>query len=274
MFDYLILFLFGLLIGSFLNVVVYRETLEIKNPLKSFKWLPPWFMGKSHCVHCHHPLSWRENIPLLSFLFLKGRCSYCQKSISWRYPVIELFTAIEFIWLYYLIKQFVFFKQLEGVYSLGVLVFWLFVFSLSFVLTYIDIKTYTLPDSLLLPAIFVGILRLFFTGRWQFLLAGAGLMLFYLSLYLITSRKGIGFGDVKLGFFIGVVLGWWQWILVATFIAFLTGAIVGVILIILKKKHMKSPLPFGPFLLLGMLITKLWGDYLWSYYLSLSNYGS
>jgi leader peptidase (prepilin peptidase)/N-methyltransferase len=185
---------------------------------------------------------------------------------------VELLTAVEFVWIYWLLSRLSFFQQMEGVYSLLVLGFWLFIFSLSIVLIVIDARTQILPDSLVLIGVVAAVARLLVTGRWEFLLTGLGLFLFFLMLFLITGGKGIGFGDVKLAFFIGVVLGWWQWAVVSMFIAFLTGAVVGVILILLSKKTLKSALPFGPFLLGAMLLTKILGDYLWHGYVGILGY--
>lgn len=267
MIEYLFLFVFGMVVGSFLSVVVYRETRDEEEVSSSpVSWLPPWVLGRSFCDHCKKELSWYENIPLLSFVLLRGKCCHCGKKINISYPLIELFTALEFVWVYWLIQRLSFFRQMEGVFSLGVLGFWLFIFSLSIVLAIIDIKSGILPDSLIIAGSVAAVARLFITGRWEFLLTGVVLFAFFLFLYLITQGKGIGFGDVKLAFFIGVVLGWWQWVLVAMFMAFLTGAVAGVILIVLKRKTLKSALPFGPFLLGGMLIAKVLGEYLWGLY--------
>jgi leader peptidase (prepilin peptidase) / N-methyltransferase len=268
---YLTLFILGLLVGSFLSVIIYRETIDFKiKKLKGLSaWLPPWATGRSECDFCHAKLKWFENIPLLSFLIQGGKCRYCHKKIKTTYPLFELFTALEFVWLYWLIQKFSFFQQMEGFYSFLTLGFWIFVFSLSIVLSIIDFKKGILPDSLIFAGILVAVLRLLITGRYLFLLSGLGLFGFFLGLYLLTRGKGIGFGDVKLAFFIGVVLGWWQWVIVAIFIAFLTGAFVGVILIISQKKTMKSTLPFGPFLLGGMLIAKIFGEYIWLWYMQL-----
>lgn len=270
---YVFLFLIGLAVGSFLNVVIYREVNEIQaeqeagslwGKLKS--WLPQWAVDRSFCDHCKKPLAWHENIPVLSYLLQAGKCKTCHKPITPQYPFIELLTALEFVWLYWLLSQFSFFGQVEGFYSFALTGYWFFIFSVSLVLALIDLKTQILPDIIVLPAIGVSLLRLFFTGQWQFLLAAGLTSLFLLSLYLVTRGRGIGFGDVKLGLFIGLVLGWWQRIVVAVFLAFLTGAIVGVIMIIAKKKTIKSAIPFGPFLLLGMGIGKLIGDQLWGWY--------
>ena len=271
---YLILFLLGLAVGSFLNVVVYREVNEIEKEIESKKnwpariksWLPAWVWGRSTCDHCHQQLAWYDNIPLLSYVLLGGKCRVCHKPITLQYPLVELLTGLEFVWLYWLLSKFTFFGRVEGFYSLSLLGYWLVIFSVSLVITIIDLRTQIIPDAVLLPAIGMALVRLFFTHQWQFLISALVVGLFFLSLYVVTKGKGIGLGDVKLGFLIGLVLGWWQRVLVAIFLAFLTGAMVGVIVVILKKKTLKSTIPFGPFLLLGMWLAKLWGDLIWGWY--------
>jgi leader peptidase (prepilin peptidase) / N-methyltransferase len=274
---YLVLFIFGLVVGSFLSVVVYRETRtsnpKINNQKSKIKknnlekYLPAWVIGRSFCDNCKKQIKWFDNIPLLSYVLLKGKCRYCKKKITISYPMIELFTAIEFVWIYWVLSQFSFFRQMEGILSFGVLLYWIFIFTLSFTLAVIDFKKQILPDSLVFTGIVVSVLRLVITGRWQFLISGLVLFGLFWLLYQVTlwiySREGIGFGDVKLAFFIGVTLGWWQWVLIATMIAFLTGALFGIILIIMQKKSMKSSLAFGPFLLFGMLVAKLFADQIW-----------
>lgn len=265
---WLLLIIFGLIVGSFISVVIYRETQENPEPVSHWQsWLPPWVLGRSQCDHCKHELAWYDNIPLLSFLFLKGKCRSCQHPIQRSYPLVELLMAVQFVWIYWLLKQLSFFQQMEGSYSFLVLGFWLFIVTLSLALAWIDLKTQLLPDSLTYTGIAVAVLRLFVTGRWEFLWTGLGLFLFFLGLFVLTRGKGMGFGDVKLAFFIGVVLGWWQWAVVAMVIAFLTGAIVGVILIALNKKGLKSAIPFGPFMLGGMIVAKVFGDAIWMSYM-------
>jgi len=269
---YLFIFLLGLCVGSFLNVVVYRETQEIcdrDSDRDLRKHLPSWIFGKSYCDNCKKKITWHDNIPLLSFLFLKGRCRFCGKKISLQYPLFEILTAVEFVWIYWLLTRLSFFGRWEGFYSLALLIYWFFIFSVSLAIALVDFKIGIIPDALLLPAIFASFLRLFITGQWHFLATAFLTSAFFLFLFLVTRGKGLGFGDVKLGFLIGLVLGWWQRALVAVFLAFLTGAAVGVTLILMGKKKRKEAIAFGPFLLGGMLAAKIWGDVIWEYYVSL-----
>ena len=260
--DYLILFVFGLVIGSFLNVVIFRLRFG-GSPLK----------GRSLCDHCHRQIAWYDNIPLLSFLLLRGRCRHCHQQIPIGYPLVELLIGLEFVWVYWLLKvNFSFFGQVEGSYSLGLLIYWLILFSGSAVIIIYDIKNMLIPEKVLFPLTVVAFSRLFFSQQWQVLPVAIASFLFLLMLYFLTKilikKEGIGFGDVELGFFMGLVLGW-PLILIAYFLAFLTGAIWGVILIIIGKKKLKERIAFGPFLLLGMIVAKLWGWSIWQWYLGM-----
>jgi prepilin signal peptidase PulO-like enzyme (type II secretory pathway) len=129
-----------------------------------------------------------------------------------------------------------------------------------------DLKYMIIPDEILWPLVVIAVLRLFVSHQWQVLYVAVGSSLFLLSLWVITRGKGMGMGDVKLAFLMGLVLGW-PLVLVAYFLAFLTGATAGVILMLLNKKKFKDKIAFGPFLLLGMLIAKLWGWSIWYWYM-------
>lgn len=277
---YLILFILGLCVGSFLNVVVYRETKEtglakkINYEKKSLwrkmrSWLPLWVFGRSFCDHCRKDIPWYDNVPILSYIFLGGKCRFCGRKISFQYPLFEILTAAEFVWLYWLLSRLSFFGRWEGFHSFVLLGYWFFIFSISLVISIIDLKINIIPDVILLPTIIISFLRLFITGQWEFLLTAFLSGLFFLSLFFLTRGRGLGFGDVKLGFLMGLVLGWRQRVLVAIFLAFLTGAMVGVMLILTGKKTRKSAIAFGPFLSGGMLIAKIWGDVIWEWYTNL-----
>ena len=253
--DYWLMFLLGLAVGSFLNVVIYRLR-HGRSPIK----------GRSICDQCKRQLGWRDNIPLLSWLWLRGRCRYCKAKIPADYPIIELLSGLEFVWVYWLLKvNFSFFGQVEGFYSLALLVYWLILFSGSLVIAIYDLKYMIIPDEVWWLLVVVAGVRLFFSHQWQVLPAAVASGLFLYSLYWLTRRKGMGFGDVKLGVLMGLVLGW-PLIIVAYFFAFLTGAGVGVILILTGKKKFKQKIAFGPFLILGMLVAKLWGWSIWQWY--------
>lgn len=243
------LFIFGLIIGSFLNAIIYRLE-KSESALK----------GRSYCPHCKHILSWQDLIPILSFTLLKGKCRYCKKKISVQYPLVEVGTAVLFLLIFNLqfsslnefsIFQFSKFLQLLVVSSLLVI---LFVY---------DLRKYILPDVILLPAIaVVGIWKLI--EHWSLkienlepllnplfaaILAGA----FFFALFWFSRGRAMGFGDVKLAVFMGLFLGWPN-VLFALFVAFVVGAIIGVGLIAFEKKGLKSEIPFGPFLIAGTFV--------------------
>src|SRR3989344_1642169 len=244
--DYWLLFFLGACIGSFLGVVLYR----LRRGGSALK-------GRSVCDHCRRQIGWYDNIPLLSYFFLGGKCRYCRKAISIEYPLTELMFGIEFVWVYWLLKiNFNFFNWVEGWYSLALLIYWLVLFSGLAAIAIYDYRYQLIPDQILLPLIIVSGLRLFVSQAWGAVLVALGSMAFLGLLHWLTRGKGMGLGYVYLGFLLGLVLGWPQ-IMVAYFVAFLTGAVIGVILIMVKHKHLKTKIAFGPFLVLGLVVAKL-----------------
>lgn len=253
--DFLILFLLGICVGSFLNVVIYR----LRNNDSAMR-------GRSYCDHCKKPISWLDNIPLFSYLVLGGKSRCCHKTILIDYPLVELLSGLQFVWVYWLLKvNFNFFGQLEGFYSFGLLIYWLILFAGSLTIAVFDFKYMLIPDKVLWVMAVAAGGRLLVTHQWEYLLIGLLSGLFLWSLKTISKGK-MGDGDIYLGVVMGLVLGWPQ-ILVAFFLAFLTGASAGVILILLSKKKLKDKIAFGPFLLLGMLIAKMWGWAIWQGYM-------
>ena len=254
---YSLVFVFGLAVGSFLNCVIYR--LE-KN--ESF------LKGRSYCPHCKHILGWKDLIPVFSFLILKGKCRYCHQKISLQYPLVELSTAIIFlfIWLkFYAIAQ-------------NFNLFFYLIISCFLILIFVyDLKHYIIPDKIIYPAILIAflynILYSYFTLRTPYFILNSiysalGAAGFFLLIFLISKGKWLGFGDVKLAFFMGFFLGFPN-ILVALFFAFFSGAIIGIGLIISGKKTLKSEVPFGPFLVAGTFITLFLGETTINWYLNL-----
>ena len=252
-FFYFIAFFFGLTLGSFLNCVIYR--LETGgNFLK----------GRSFCPYCKHSLSFWDLIPVLSFFILKRKCRYCQKLISWQYPLVELGTAILFLAIFY------YFISLGFFYT-----FFLFFVACLLILIFVyDLKHYIIPDSLIFSVISIAFfynIYSFFANNQSFLnpfLAGLGAAIFFLLIVLISGGKWMGVGDVKLAFFIGLFLGYPN-ILIALFLAFFIGAIIGIGLIILKRKTLKSEVPFGPFLIIGTFLALFWGMPIIDWYFNL-----
>ena len=245
-----VIFILGLVIGSFLNAVIFRLE-KGESALK----------GRSYCPHCKHSLSWQDLIPVLSFVFLKGHCRYCAKKISLQYPLVELATAVIFAFI-------------------GLNFYLLVIASLLIILFVYDLRYYILPVKILFPAIIIVILFRIFEfvkfENWQLnienvellmhpLFAGILAAFFFFAIFWISRGRAMGFGDVKLALFMGFFLSWPN-ILVALFVAFTAGAIIGIALIALQKKGLKSEIPFGPFLIAGTFIALFLGDYVVGWY--------
>lgn len=267
---FLIIFILGLCVGSFLNVLIYREAQDelalLKKGKKKTGRLPDWIAGRSYCDHCRKKLAWFDNIPLLSFILLKGRCRYCRKKISPQYPLLELLVGLEFIWVYFLIQgQVNFFSRFEGFYSFLSLLVWLGLGACLAAILIADWRWRIIPDSAVFGAIFLALLKIGidyrYTGMIDFSFFTAALLagLFFSALVWLTKGKGMGIGDIKLAFLIGLLLGFPRTI-IAISLAFLTGAVSGVILILLGKKGLKSQIAFGPFLIIGLLGALVWGE--------------
>jgi leader peptidase (prepilin peptidase) / N-methyltransferase len=236
-------FIFGAAVGSFLNVCIYRL------PAKTSIVKPA-----SRCPHCLHPLRFYDNIPLISFIFLRAKCRYCGESISWRYPLIELITAI--------LALLLFLK-----FGLTIKFFTFFIFTaVLIVITFIDLDHQIIPDVITLPGIPVFFLAAIFLVKlpWQEalpgLLIGGGILLAIAYVYeLITKREGMGGGDIKLLAMIGGFLGWKSLIFVLLVSSF-TGAVIGITAMIIKGQDMKYAVPFGPFLSFAAVAYLFWGD--------------
>lgn len=258
-----IFFIFGACIGSFLNVVILRTHSQ-----KSLG-------GRSVCPHCQHTLGIADLVPIASFLFLGGKCRYCKARISWQYPLVEIATGFLFS-LTYLAFVSSLNSQVSGLSALSSLIFNLFLVSVLITVTVSDIKWGLIPDKIVFPTVLVALgyqilLLLAGTPLSHFalaLLCGVGSGAFFLALILATRGRGMGGGDMKLGFFIGLSLGWPLSIL-ALFLAFLTGAFASVMLILIGKKNLKATIVFGPFLALGAIAALLYGKTLLEVYLKL-----
>jgi leader peptidase (prepilin peptidase)/N-methyltransferase len=236
----LFIFLFGLIIGSFLNCIVYRLEKE-----QSF------LKGRSYCPSCKHKLGFWDLIPVLSFICLKGKCHYCQKKISSQYPLVELITGILFLLIFYYAKYDIFYTT-----------YILIIATLLILIFICDLKHYIIPDEFIYPAIaitfFYQLFEIWNFGNWNLFGIwdlGFGILpaFFFLAIILFSHGQWMGLGDFKLAIFMGLFLGW-PYVLIALFLAFFLGAIVGIGLIIFKKKTMKSEMPFGPFLIIGTFL--------------------
>ena len=255
---FLLFLVLGLFIGSFLNVVVDRIP---KNQSIVF---PP-----SHCDHCKKHILWYDLIPVISFALLKGRCRFCKTKLSFYYPLVEMITGVLFAFTFTLIIQPSILQlqqsNLYALFSTVNVIFYLFIVSSLIVIFFTDIKSGIIPDKILLTASVLTFIWLVVSSQQLLvahLLSALGAFLFFLLIHVVSRGRGMGFGDVKLVFFLGLLLGF-PGIFFALYIAFLTGAAVGVSLILLKKKKLHgSTVPFGPFLVLGTLVIIFWGNYL------------
>ena len=229
-------FLLGTVVGSFLNVCIYRlpEKKSIISP-------------GSHCPHCHTPIKWYDNIPLLSFALLKGRCRYCQKPISRQYPLVEFITGL-----------FTFFIYFDYGFSLTGIIYLFFIYALI-VISFIDLKWQIIPDVISVPGIFGGLMASFCLPYLSFkdsvcgaLLGGGFLFIVAYGYYFIRKKEGMGGGDIKLLAMIGAFLGW-RAIPFVLFSASVMGSIIGILWILFQGKDRNFPIPFGPFLALGAI---------------------
>lgn len=267
------------------------------------------FWGRSHCENCKHKLSWYDLFPILSYLLLNGRCRYCKNKFSIEYPAVELLSAIlvAFIFLTLLPANILDLGYSASILILMKLLFSIFIVCVLLTVMLTDLKTGLIPDRITYPAITIGFFFLLFlssvkiyliylstvsSSLGKFLLppystyymshvqsvvdvflinitSGVFTGLFFLLLILVTKGKGMGGGDMKLGIFLGLVLGFPN-IFVAISLAFLTGAIVGVILIIFGKRRLGQTIPFGPFMSLGAILALILGENILSWYLNLS----
>ncbi len=258
--------LLGLIIGSFLNVIIYRlpimmqqearlQCAELLNvPLsqsnQSFNLIQP----RSHCPHCGHQVTLLENIPLVSFIWQRGQCTACHQAISRRYPFVELLSASLAIILAW---QFGFTWQLLGALMLT----WILI-----ALSMIDFDQQLLPDSLTLPGLWLGLGVNLFNLYTNIEASVIGAIAGYLFLWLVywvfklfTGKEGMGYGDFKLLALLGAWLGWQPLpsiILISSFL----GALVGISLIIIRQHDKNIPIPFGPYLALAGWIYLLWGE--------------
>lgn len=262
---YLLMFCFGILIGSFLNVVIFRLK-ENKNFVK----------GRSYCPKCKHKLSWDDNIPLLSFILLRGKCRYCGKSISSQYPLVELATGLLFLIAYiewYKISNFIpsHTMGLEfQVSNLGLLLTYFIFTSILIIIFIYDLRWYLILDKISIPAIIISFLLNLLLGKeiFSLLLASSAVGGFFLLQFLVSKGKWIGGGDIRMGFLMGMMLGWPNAI-VALFISYILGSVSGLLLIAIGKKKMQSQVPFGTFLAIGTYISMLWGHEILIWYVNL-----
>lgn len=246
-YSYVVSLLFGLVLGSFLNVVIYRL------PLHESLVRPG-----SHCPKCGTAIRWYDNVPVAGWLALKGRCRACSERISPRYVVVEAMTGVAFA---------------LATWHFGptwrVLLAWFFL-AVLIAVAFIDYDHMIIPDKLVLPGAAIGLAASIGLepGRWWvYLVAAAGGAFFFLLLVLLWPGGGMGMGDVKMALFMGAVLG--ANIIVALFAAFLFGSVLGIYLLASRRGSRKTRVPFGPFLAVGGALALFLGETIIEAYSSL-----
>ena len=250
-------FVLGTVMGSFLNVCIHRipQGKSIVTP-------------SSHCPHCKKPIRFYDNIPLVSFIWLRGRCRVCNAPISLRYPLVELLMGL-------------FSSILLLRYGVSALYFIYFIlFGSLTLISFIDLTHRIIPDVISLPGIIIGVAisflhpQLSFTNALIGVLVGGGSLYVVATLYqLITKREGMGGGDVKLLAMIGAFIGW-KGVLFTILCSSFIGSMVGVAMMFISKADSKYAVPFGPFLSLGAMIYVLLGDPLISWYIAILQRGA
>lgn len=251
-----LVFIFGLIVGSFLNVCIHRI------PRSESILFPP-----SHCPRCSRRITWKDNIPVISFLFLRGRCRFCGEGISFRYPLVELLTACFSLYLFSVSSSLV-------EYSIY------FVFAASLIaISFIDLQHRIIPNQISIPGIFLGFLasfllpRITWTDSLMGILFGGGIIYLVIAVYyLFTRREGMGGGDLKLLAMIGAFLGW-KGAVFSLVAGALAGSVLGLILMLVRGWSRRAQIPFGPFLSLGAAGFLCGGERLVDWYLSILRQG-
>ncbi len=275
---YTIVVVFSLLIGSFLNVVIYRlpkmleqgwksecrEFLadELAKPIQVYESPITLSTPSSSCPKCQHKIRFYENIPVISWVFLKGKCSQCKAKISLRYPMVELATALLSV-------------VIAANYGVTFTTLMLLVLTWGLIcLTLIDVDHMLLPDQITLPLLWLGLLVNINGAIVPLHDAVVGAVAGYMSLFsifwlfkLITGKDGMGHGDFKLVALFGAWIGW-QLLPLLILMASAVGAVIGISLMVFKNHQREQAIPFGPYLAVAGWITLLWGNGIWTWYLS------
>ena len=259
------IFILGLFIGSFLNVVIYRLHRE-----ESF------VKGFSKCLFCGHRLYPKDLVPIFNFLWLKAKCRYCKTAISWQYFLVELATATMFVLVFWHIFGQVDIQSwlltLTWQNALHLIFWWLMASFLLIIFVY-DLKYYLILDQVSLPAIVLAFVANLFLGQtWQGLalaiLVGGG---FFLLQFVLSKGKWIGGGDIRVGLLMGAILSWPQ-IITALFLSYILGGLFAAGLLIFGKKSWGDKLPFGTFLTVATFVTMLYGETLIRWYWTLCGF--
>ena len=252
---YTLAFVLGGIWGSFCNVCIYRLPLE-KNIIK----------GRSFCTSCEKQINWYDNIPLLSFIFLKGKCRRCTSKINLQYFIVELLSAISFVLIYYL-------------YGVSITTLLLIILTIFFIIIFfIDLKHYIIPNELTFPLMFIGFVKSFdpnlnqslFPNYINSLIGGLfGYSIIWLIIFFyknLRKKEGMGLGDAKLIAVVGFWFGWFS-IPFTIFISSLVALIFSVPSLLKKTRDMSTQIPFGPFIIIGCLIYVYFANYIKNFFL-------
>lgn len=248
-FIYIVIFFFGAIIGSFLNVCIYRI------PKEQSIVYPP-----SHCTNCNTRLKWKDLIPIFSYLFLRGKCRYCKDKVSVKYPFIETLTAIVFLITYI--------NYGLSLYFMKYIILWCFLI----VISVIDLNTQEVYFKTTAPVIIIGLTFaiiekiMYSIPLWNYLLGGV--IASTIIAFIVYAIGGMGEGDIEIAALCGIFIGW-KYSIIMLMLSFIIGAIIGVLLIVSKKKSRKDYIAFGPFIALSSFIVAFYGIHILNYYISL-----
>lgn len=262
--EYIFVFILGLLIGSFLNVCIYRIPKEESVVFPS-----------SHCMSCGNRLKPLDLIPVISYIFLRGRCRYCKAKVSLRYPLVEFMTGVTFLSIV---------LKYEFTYEFFA---YAFLMSVLIAVFFIDLDHMIIPDGLVIAGLIGGVITIIYNifrpleiygdNHWwnplMGILCGSGFLFIValIAMKIYKSDEAFGMGDVKIFAPIGLFLGW-KITIVCLFVSIILSGLISVILMILRKKGMKSTIPLGPFIVIGTFISLMWGWDLLRFYLSMNGY--
>ncbi len=241
----IIALLYGLVIGSFLNVLILRLPKE-----------EDVVFGGSHCMQCGYRLKWYDLIPVVSYLVLRGKCRKCKKKISIQYPIIELLNGMVYVGI----------AMING-WQLSTIVF-LLTFSILIVVSVIDYRYMIIPDSMVVSIFVLGVANTLLTGAYIDHIIGLFAVSSILFLIAVITKGKMGGGDIKLMAAAGLLLGW-KGILMALMLGSVVGSVIGLTLMAMKKIEKKQMIPFGPFLCLGIAVAMLFEEILLNWYVSM-----
>ncbi len=248
-----IAFIFGSCVGSFLNVVVDRMVRGES------------ILGWSYCDHCATTLSALDLVPIISFIGLGARCRRCGKKISWQYPIVETITAILFTLALYVLTA-------GNLLSIPLLTYWYFLIAIAIIVAVVDFKYSLIPTTFVFFASLVALFYSFFSYYpalfVEHVTSAFGASILFLVIVVLTKGRGMGSGDIVLGFLMGMVLGL-RGTFLALFVAFFSGAVIALLLVALGKKKFGQTVPFAPFLVFGLIVGLFWTNEIIGWYLGM-----